>query len=146
MGGWAAAWYAVRRPGAVAGLVLIAPALDFPHARWQCLSEADRQAWKQSGRHRVQNAWIDVELGYGLVEEMGQFDVETLAVKLARPVAIFHGMRDDIVDFQHSIAFSLRAAQPNLELHLYKSGDHRLVAYREEIAEAACTFLGRVQA
>jgi uncharacterized protein len=97
MGGWAAAWYALRRPGAVAGLVLIAPALDFLRARWRRLSEAERQAWKQSGRLRVQNAWIDVELGYGLVEEMGQFDVETLAVKLARPVAIFHGMRDDTV-------------------------------------------------
>jgi hypothetical protein len=30
-----------------------------------------------------------------------------------------------------------------MELRLYKDGDHRLLAYSEEMAEAACNFFAR---
>jgi uncharacterized protein len=143
MGGWASAWFAARQPEAVAACALVAPALDFLRARWQRLSEAERAAWRQTGRHRVTNAWIDVDLGYGLVEEMDLFPVAALAAGLTRPLILFHGMQDDTVDYRQSVAFAERCAAVPVELRLFNHGDHRLLAWKEEMAEAACAFFAR---
>ena len=91
----------------------------------------------------MQNQWVDVELGYGMAEEIDQFPPEQLTAGLARPVLIFHGMKDDAVPYTGSVAFLERAAYPAMELRLYKDGDHRLLAYKEEMAEAACNFFAR---
>jgi pimeloyl-ACP methyl ester carboxylesterase len=140
MGGWASAWFAVRHPEAVASVVLIAPAFNFVRARWASLTEPQRQHWRQTGRLRVRNEWLDTEIGYGLVEEIDQFPMEDLAAKWARPLLIFHGMNDQTIPCADSLDFVQRAAFPTIELRLLKSGDHRLSAFKEELAEAACRF------
>jgi pimeloyl-ACP methyl ester carboxylesterase len=141
MGGWAATWFAVRRPETVAACVLVAPAFHFLRARWDRLSEAERRQWRETGRLRVTNQWIDVEMGTGLLEEIDEFPVAELAARLVSPVRIFHGMLDDVVPFSESIDF-LKLTQPASahKLVLYRDGDHRLLQYKEEIAEAACEF------
>jgi pimeloyl-ACP methyl ester carboxylesterase len=144
MGGWAAAWFAVRHPGSVVGCVLLAPAIDFLRYRWTSLTESERTAWKRTGRLRVQNEWIDVELGYSATEEIDLFPAESLAAQQARPVLIFHGMRDEVIPYAQSLAFVEAAGYPDIELRLYKNGDHRLLAYKDEMAEAACAFFARV--
>jgi alpha-beta hydrolase superfamily lysophospholipase len=143
MGGWAAAWFTARSPRTVPACVLTAPALDFLHSRWERLTHAEREDWQRSGRLRVRNEWVDVEIGYALVEERDQFPPEKLAADLARPLLIFHGVRDEVVSYRGSVAFLERAAYPPIELHLFKDGDHRLSAFKEEIAEAACEFFAR---
>jgi pimeloyl-ACP methyl ester carboxylesterase len=143
MGGWAAAWFAVRFPDAVPACVLIAPAFDFLRSRWQRLTEAERQRWRDTGRLRVRSAWVDAEIGYGLVEEMDQFPPERLAAGLCQPLLIFHGMRDDVVPYEGSVAFARQAASPKVELRLYKDGDHRLVDYKDEMAFSAHNFFVR---
>jgi alpha-beta hydrolase superfamily lysophospholipase len=50
---------------------------------------------------------------------------------------------DDAVPYTDTIAFAERASHPGIELRLYKDGDHRLLTYKEEMAEAACGFFGR---
>src|SRR6516162_8533071 len=55
MGGWASAWYAVRRPETVAVCALVAPAFHFLRSRWDALSEADRRRWRETGRLVVRN-------------------------------------------------------------------------------------------
>jgi uncharacterized protein len=143
MGGWAAAWFALHHAQSVLACVLIAPAFDFLHGRLALLSEQERARWKQTGRLRVQNQYLDVELGYGLVEEIDRFPLDRLATGLARPLLILHGMKDDVVSYLGSVNFVERAAWPDLELRLYKNGDHRLLAYSEEMAETACSFFAR---
>ena len=68
MGGWASTWYAVRRPEAVAACALVAPAFHFLRFRWDRLSEAERQHWRTSGRLKVRNEWVDVEIGVGVLD------------------------------------------------------------------------------
>ncbi len=143
MGGWAAAWFTLRHPSCVPGCVLLAPALDFIRGRWDRLTQTEREKWKQTGRLRVQNEWVDTEIGYRLVEEIDVFPAEKLAAELARPVLILHGLQDNIVPYTHSLALVERAGYPHFELRLYKNGDHRLLAYKDEIAEAACAFFAR---
>ena len=143
MGGWAAAWFTLRHAGSVPACVLLAPAFGFIHHRFASLSEQEQARWKETGRLRVRNEWLDVELGYALAEERSQFPPERLVKELARPLLILHGMQDTTVPYQESIAFLERAAYPEMELHLFKNGDHRLIAYRHEFAEAACEFFAR---
>jgi hypothetical protein len=52
-------------------------------------------------------------------------------------------MGDDSVAYQESLAFVQRAAGTDLELRLYRNGDHRLLERKDEMAEAACAFFGR---
>src|SRR5437588_626484 len=99
MGGWAAAWFTLRFPDIIPACVLIAPALDFLRNRWLSLTETEQQLWKQTGRLRVRNQWLDTEIGYGLVEEIDQFPLTRLAAQWATPLLLFHGMQDDIIPY-----------------------------------------------
>jgi pimeloyl-ACP methyl ester carboxylesterase len=140
MGGWAAAWFTLRHPDTTLGCVLLAPALDFPHSRWAALTEEERRCWRETGRLRVRNQWVDAELGFGLVEDSGLYPEEKLALELNRPLLILHGMKDEVVPYTGSVSFLERAAHPNMQLRIYKDGDHRLLVYSAEIAESACAF------
>lgn len=143
MGGWASAWFARRHPAKVVACAVIAPAFDFLGRRWQLLSEADRAAWRDTGRLRVRNQWLDVDIGYGLAEERDAFRVEQLAQDWRTPLVIFQGMNDDTVPYSESLSFVERVNCPDVELRLYRHGDHRLLPFKDEIAEAACAFFER---
>jgi pimeloyl-ACP methyl ester carboxylesterase len=140
MGGFAAAWFALQHPDAVAGCVLIAPAFRFLQRRWDSLSDEERIRWWESGVLRFRNEWVDVEVGFGLVEEREQFPPERLEREWSKPLLIFHGLADDVVPLADSLAFIQNTPYPDVELRLFKAGDHRLNASKDEIAESACRF------
>jgi pimeloyl-ACP methyl ester carboxylesterase len=50
LGGWLALQLAVRHPERVAGLLLLAPALDFTERLWASLSAEQQAAAQASGR------------------------------------------------------------------------------------------------
>jgi pimeloyl-ACP methyl ester carboxylesterase len=143
MGGWAAGWFTARHADVVAACAGIAPAFNFPQSGWDRLTEAEREAWRRSGKMRVRNEWVDVEVGYGLAEEHDRYPVDRLIREWRTPLLIFHGMRDDVVPYEGSMRFVQSAPGPRLELRLYKDGDHRLVERCPEMAEAACEFFSR---
>jgi pimeloyl-ACP methyl ester carboxylesterase len=144
MGGFAAAWFAKKHPEAVVGCVLLAPAFGFLHRRWDRLTAAEREAWRRTGRLRVTNDWVDAEIGYGLIEERDRFRPEDLAAGWRTPTLIFHGVADDVVPDTDSLEFLRRVEYPHVELRLLKAGDHRLTAYKDEIAAEACRFFARL--
>jgi uncharacterized protein len=144
MGGFAAAWFARRHPDAVVGCVLVAPAFGFLERKWSALTDAEREEWRRTGRRRFRSEWVDAELGYGLVEERADFPPDQLTAGWATPALLFHGCADDVVPDSDSLDF-LRAVQyPHVELRLLKDGDHRLTAYKDEIAAAAGRFFARL--
>jgi uncharacterized protein len=138
MGGWASAWFAVKHPGRVAACAFVAPAFRF--LEWKRLSEAERGEWRRAGRLRVRNEFVDVEIDYGLTADANDYVFETLAAEFRTPAIIFHGMADDIVPYSLSVEFAERRPARDIELVLYKNGDHRLNREREKLAFAACEF------
>ncbi len=142
MGGFASAWFALRCDE-VKACVMIAPAFRFLDRRWNSLSEFERRYWKDAGWVRYKNEWIDVEVGYGLVEERTLFPWERLAERWSKPALIFHGTADDTVPIGDSLEFLQKTKAGNIELRLFKDGDHRLIAYKDEMAAEACRFLTR---
>jgi uncharacterized protein len=141
MGAFAAAWFAIHHPEAVAGCVLLAPAFRFLERRWEEITEPERQEWARTGLRRVRNEWVDMEIGYALVEERAAFDPTDLARRWRTPLLIYQGLADDVVPATESIAFVDSTKYPNVELRLLKAGDHRLTTFKDEIADAACRFL-----
>jgi pimeloyl-ACP methyl ester carboxylesterase len=140
MGGFAAAWFAALHPDAVLGSVLLAPGFGFVSHRWNRLTAAEREEWQRTDRLRIRNDWVDLELGYGFISEIDQFRPEALAASVRTPTLIYHGLADEVVPDEVSLEFLRRATYPRIELRLLKSGDHRLTAFKDEIAAAASAF------
>src|SRR5262245_16964608 len=87
MGGFAAAWYALRAGrDVVPACVLLAPALRFIQSRWETLSAGEREQWRIYGVLPVQSDWVSAEVGYGLAEERMQFQIGELATRWDRPL------------------------------------------------------------
>ncbi len=143
MGGFASAWFAARNPAQVLGCVLIAPAFRFLQRRWESLTEEQRTQWQRTDSLEVQSAWVKAELGYGFAEERDAFQMDALAARWATPALIFHGMADDIVPVSNSLDFLMSTDYSGIEVRVFKDGDHRLTAYKEEIANEAARFFTR---
>jgi dipeptidyl aminopeptidase/acylaminoacyl peptidase len=107
---------------------------------WNRLSQFELDEWQRTGRYRVRNEFMDLEIGYGLIAEASDFQFETLAKQFLSPLIIFHGMRDEIVPYTQSLDFAARCAASEVELVISKAGDHRLNCEKEKIARAACDF------
>jgi pimeloyl-ACP methyl ester carboxylesterase len=140
MGGFASAWFAKTHPEAVLGCVLLAPAFGFLDRRWDNLTPDERDEWRTTGRRRVKNDWVDVEVGYGLVEERDRFAPRDLVRNWRTPSLLFHGLADDTVPDTDSLFFIRHVEYPRVELRLLKDGDHRLTAHKAIIAAAAGGF------
>lgn len=140
LGGYLAALYAARHPGSVVGLVLLAPAFQFPQ-RWRERYTPDQlDEWRRRGSipvfHYGQNR--ELELGYQLMDDSAKYEDEP---EVRQPTLIFHGLRDTVVPPQASEQFC--KAHPNAQLHLFDSG-HELTDVVEPMWKIACEFLANL--
>jgi fermentation-respiration switch protein FrsA (DUF1100 family) len=108
------------------------------------MTEEQRELSRRSGRIRVKNQWIDVEVGLGLIEERDRFLPEDLAKGWQTPALIFHGLADDVVPVEDSLAFIRSVEYPRVELRLLRDGDHRLTDYKDEIASEMGRFFAKL--
>lgn len=144
MGGWVAAWQAVRRPGTVAGMVLIAPALRFPGTIADHVGPEAAERWRREGAITHDNGFGPATLSWALVEDGRRYPFEDLVARHATPTLILHGMKDGSCDWRVSADFAARAKEPRVEVLLFADGDHRLADRKERLADAAEAFWGRL--
>jgi pimeloyl-ACP methyl ester carboxylesterase len=136
MGGWIALLLAraLARQGnkggpSLAGLVLIAPAVDFTEElMWKRMPPAIQQQITEAG------VWVRPspydEGGYpitrGLIEEGRNHLLLGEMIETGCPVRILQGVRDEDVPWQHAVELTSRFARDDVVLTLVKDGDHRL--------------------
>jgi pimeloyl-ACP methyl ester carboxylesterase len=140
MGGWAAAWWGLQSPEFVGALGLIAPALHFPHGFWNRLTPEQQEQWRRTGRLHFKNDWLETDFGFGLVEDARNYPVAKLCSQWRLPALIFHGMADDVVPYRQMLEVVEHVEKAAIEIRLWKGGDHRLIEYKEVMAEALCAF------
>jgi pimeloyl-ACP methyl ester carboxylesterase len=134
MGGWLALLLAQalkgrQLAGSIAGLVLIAPAVDFTEElMWKKFSpEVKRQietegAWERPSQYS-EGAY---PITRGLIEEGRKHLLLGGLIETGCPVRILQGVQDPDVPWQHAVELSSRLARDDVVLTLVKDGDHRL--------------------
>ena len=119
-----------RRPAApVAGLVLIAPAVDFTDVlMWQKFPPEVKQTierdgfWKRPSAYSVEPYPITKRL----IEDARNHLLLGGLIETGCPVRILQGVQDPDVPWTHAVELSSRLAQDDVVLTLVKDGDHRL--------------------
>jgi pimeloyl-ACP methyl ester carboxylesterase len=132
MGGWLALLLArelKRRAGSIAGMVLIAPAVDFTEElMWKKFPpDVKRQidttgAWQRPSQYSE----APYPITRGLIEEGRQHLLLGGLIETGCPVRILQGVQDADVPWQHAADLSARLARDDVVLTLVKDGDHRL--------------------
>jgi pimeloyl-ACP methyl ester carboxylesterase len=141
MGGWLALLLtrelARRAPPAaaqvaaaqVAGLVLIAPAVDFTEElMWQRFAPEVKRQIEQTGswQRPSQYSAEPYPITRGLIEEGRKHLLLGGMIETGCPVRILQGVQDPDVPWQHAVELVARFARDDVVLTMVKDGDHRL--------------------
>jgi pimeloyl-ACP methyl ester carboxylesterase len=136
MGGWIALLLAEAHRAAVgpqasriAGLVLIAPAVDMTRTlMFDRMSRKEKKALREQGALRRPSDYAAE--GYlitrALIEDGEKHLIGERLIETGCPVHILQGVRDTDVPWQHAAALVSRLASDDVVLTLVKDGDHRL--------------------
>lgn len=147
MGGWIALLVAreLARLGEtdrLAGMALIAPAVDFTEAlMWPRLPEearrdiAERGVWLRPSAYSPEPCPITRDL----IEDGRNHLLMGAPIRAHCPVHILQGMEDPDVPYKHALALVEHLAEDPVSLTLVKDGDHRL-SRDEDIARLIAAY------
>jgi pimeloyl-ACP methyl ester carboxylesterase len=137
MGGWIALLLArelkrraVKNPKAtLAGIVLIAPAVDFTQAlMWERFTPAIKKEIEETGAWTRPSEYDPA--GYRITKQLIEEGRNHLLlggmIETGCPVRILQGSLDPDVPWQHAVELVSRLAQDDVVLTMIKDGDHRL--------------------
>lgn len=134
MGGWIALLVAraLQDLGSVdrlAGMVLIAPAVDFTEAlMWRRFSPKIRKTIEREGVWMRQSDYADgpYPITRALIEDGRKHLLLDTTIRTHCPVHILQGMRDPDVPWQHAMLVVEHLGSDPVSVTLIRDGDHRL--------------------
>jgi pimeloyl-ACP methyl ester carboxylesterase len=134
MGGWLALLLArtlSQRSGAapIAGMVLIAPAVDFTEElMWKQFPDAIKQEIEQTGLWMRPSAYDEdpYPITRTLIEDGRKHLLLGGLIETGCPVHILQGVEDPDVPWRHAVELVSRFSRDDVVLTLIKDGDHRL--------------------
>ncbi len=115
--------------GSLAGLVLIAPAVDFTEElMWKQFPPAVQRQIETTGSwlRPSQYAEEPYPITRGLIEDGRRHLLLGGLIEIGCPVRILQGVQDPDVPWQHAVELSSRLAHDDVVLTMVKDGDHRL--------------------
>jgi len=129
MGGWIMLLAALARPQRVKALIGIAPAPDATEdLMWAGLSPEQQEAMQREGSITLPSDYDPAGYSYSwrLIEDGRKHLVMRQPIALICPARLLHGMKDDAVPWQTSLALSEKLGGDDVAVTLIKDGDHRL--------------------
>ena len=133
MGGWLALLLAnelkERKDAPIAGIVLIAPAVDFTEElMWKSFPAEIKREIKLKGSWSRPSKYSDEPyvITRKLIEEGRKHLLLDGLIETGCPVRVLQGVQDPDVPWQHAIELVSRFARDDVVLTLVKDGDHRL--------------------
>jgi pimeloyl-ACP methyl ester carboxylesterase len=134
MGGWLALLLAKalrdrEESGRLAGLILIAPAVDMTRAlMWDRYDEAARRAIEEEGRYAQPSDYSDEPyiITRGLIEDGDKHLFGSGPIEVGCPAHVIQGREDTDVPWTQATALMEKLAHDEAVLTLVRDGDHRL--------------------
>ena len=137
MGGWIALLLirelkrraAEQRLAPVAGVVLIAPAVDFTEElMWKAFSPKVKREIEEKGFWLRPSEYSETpyQITRALIEEGRNHLLLGSLIETGCPVRILQGVQDLDVPWQHAVDLTSRLAHDDVVLTMVKDGDHRL--------------------
>lgn len=128
LGGWLAVLAAMRRPERVRGLVLLAPAPDFPQRLiLPALDARERALLADVGRIVLPSRYGEpLPVHAELIAESAAHGVLGRRLPLAIPVHVLHGRMDPDVPWRISVELVQAMPGAAVTLEIVEDGDHRL--------------------
>ncbi|NNM70907.1 alpha/beta hydrolase [Enterovirga aerilata] len=134
MGAWIATLAAIRLAAECgdrgpAGLVLIAPAIDFTERlMWDAFPADIRHTIETDGVYYRPSLYSDepYPITAKLILDGRRHLILDGPITTRAPIHILQGMRDPDVPWEHALSFVERLPGENVQLTLIKDGDHRL--------------------
>ena len=135
MGGWIALLLAqelkrrAKAAASIAGLVLIAPAVDFTEVlMWERFPKKIKRELEDKGVWARPSEYADEPylITRTLIEEGRNHLILGSMIETGCPVRILQGVQDPDVPWNHAVELVSRLAQDDVVLTLVKDGDHRL--------------------
>jgi len=134
MGGWLALLLArrladLKGAAPIAGMVLIAPAVDFTEAlMWQQFPDAIKREIETKGVWMRPSDYGEAPypITKGLIEDGRNHLLLGGLIETGCPVHILQGVKDPDVPWRHVVELVSRFARDDVVLTLVKDGDHRL--------------------
>lgn len=141
MGGGCALWYSALHPEEIVAGLHIAPALEIDRSLLAWAGPERARLWEETGSIHFKNDLVSCDLRWGLIEDMRTYPLETLYTRYRTPCLLLQGKRDDSVPWKSVVDFATRTAFPEIDLHLFADGDHRLTGRKERLWELMMEFL-----
>jgi pimeloyl-ACP methyl ester carboxylesterase len=119
----------LRGKGALSGLVLIAPAVDFTEVlMWQRFPPEIKKQLQETGSWQRPSQYSDQAylITRQLIEEGRKHLLLGSLIETGCPVRILQGVNDEDVPWEHAVSLVSRIARDDVVLTLVKDGDHRL--------------------
>lgn len=131
MGGWIALLLAqaMRGAGRLAGIVLLAPAVDMTEAlMWDTFGEPAREKLMSTGVYEVPSQYSDEPdvITRALIVDGRKHLIGDRQIETGCPVHIIQGVGDTEVPWRHAAELVTRLGSEDVVLTLIKDGDHRL--------------------
>lgn len=127
MGGWMLSLLITARPEGVRAAGFIAPAPDFAtELMLPTLSPEDRRELDLNGVWMMPGYDAPVPMSQAFFDEAANHCVLKAPIAFDGPVRILHGMKDDVVPWQHGVRLLETFVTNDVQMHLIKDADHRL--------------------
>jgi pimeloyl-ACP methyl ester carboxylesterase len=113
----------------IAGMVLIAPAVDFTEElMWKQFSDATKREIQEKGKWLRPSEYGDepYTITRGLIEDGRDHLLLGGLIETGCPVHILQGVQDPDVPWRHAVELVSRFSRDDVVLTLIKDGDHRL--------------------
>ena len=127
MGAGCGLFYAARHPEKVRAAVHIAPALELDRGLLRLVGPAKARRWEEEGVLLFEHELGAYDLPWSLIENLRAHSVAELSQHYRLPTLFLQGMLDTSVDWRSVADFTAAASQADIELHLFRDGDHRLI-------------------
>lgn len=141
MGGGSALWYAARRPDDVAAAIHIAPSVALREGMLDRVGPDNAGRWEREGKLLLESEIASVEIGWGLIEDLGEYRVERLCELYRTPSLIFQGKHDTSVPWRKVLDFVVGCGYEEIDLHLMAGADHRMIDRLDHLWRLVDAFL-----